>query len=99
MCKILNGGDGDGGEGDGGDGDGGDGNGGNGDSGDRDGGDSDGRDDDGRDGDGGGHDDWKKGVDSMHTVWDISFYLYFDITHGNTRIAYPSHVPTCHGSW
>ena len=30
---------------------------------------------DGADGDGGGDDDWKKGVDGMHTVWEICFIL------------------------
>jgi len=58
---------------DGGDGDGGDGDAGNGDGGD---GDGDGVDSDGGDADGGGGDeDWKKGVDRMHAVWEICIML------------------------
>ena len=30
---------------------------------------------DSNDGDGGGDDDWKKGVDRMHAVWEIWFVL------------------------
>jgi len=29
----------------------------------------------GGDGEGSGNDDWKKGVDRMHAVWDICFIL------------------------